>query len=267
MMSNDQRHATLRCFLHGLGVCGGGWSREHFLSLSLLDLIAPDRSSLEVLGLSWLERDTFKSIGKSSLVARVLCKRHNELLSTLDDSALAFVRAISLADSNLRSETSSDSLHAVSGRALERWCLKLLLGMLASGQLSARSSARLKPVESCRSLLVEPDKHWPPGWGLYFPVPADPVFHSASFECRPLSNPSTGEVLSLEVAFNGIRATLVMGAPDNPDLFGTLRPARVIMENDRSKRIISLDWAPERSGADYSLLLSSTYSGQPLGQP
>ena len=171
-----------------------------YLSRSLLDRIAPGQNSIEILGLSWVPRGDLKSVGKSSLVARVLCKRHNGLLSTLDETASTFVDAIALADSNLRSGDSTNSRHEVSGRALERWCLKMLLGMLASGQLRAHEGPVLMPLELCRALLIEPGTIWPRARGLYFPIPTELVYHSASFECRPMSNPRTGEVLALALA-------------------------------------------------------------------
>ena len=82
-----------------------------------------------------------------------------------------------------------------------------------------------------------------------------------------MSNPISGEVWALAMALNGIAMTLVMGVPDEPNFFGILRPASVRLENDRSSRIIAMNWYPEVCGEDYRLLLSDAYSGHPPGHP
>lgn len=71
------------CWARQFGGCEGGLTREHLISKVLLGPIH------RVRGLKWCERE-FRTISKSSFVAKVLCNRHNNLLTDVDAEAGRF---------------------------------------------------------------------------------------------------------------------------------------------------------------------------------
>lgn len=69
------------CWAQDLGSCSGGASREHLLSAAIFT-----EDTISVHGFSWC-RTQPRRIGLNSLVAKVLCRHHNSMLSALDSAA------------------------------------------------------------------------------------------------------------------------------------------------------------------------------------
>jgi hypothetical protein len=88
--------------------------------------------SVQVAGFPWLPLGGTREISPSALTAKVLCKRHNEVLSSLDDLAKDFFEF-------LKEDIPRKPLMLVNGFELERWMLKLLCGLASSGNLSFNS--------------------------------------------------------------------------------------------------------------------------------
>ena len=80
MKSESEKYAK-DCWAWSLGDCGGGISREHYVSQSVF----PDQS-IFVQGIDWC-LDEAKEIRIETLTAKILCKRHNTALSELDATA------------------------------------------------------------------------------------------------------------------------------------------------------------------------------------
>jgi hypothetical protein len=69
------------CWAGPLGNCGGGISREHYVS----QCVFPDQS-IFVQGLDWCLNEP-KEVRIESLTAKILCRNHNSALSELDSEA------------------------------------------------------------------------------------------------------------------------------------------------------------------------------------
>ena len=59
------------CYMAATADCGGGLSREHYISRGLID--GPE---LRVRGMSWQAEEVAR-YSPDNLVARILCRRHN----------------------------------------------------------------------------------------------------------------------------------------------------------------------------------------------
>jgi hypothetical protein len=129
--------STPNCWAAPLGVCHQKITREHTVSECLFpcDLIM-------VQGFPWCLSEP-KQIGLSSLVAKILCKRHNSELSPLDSAALdafnVFRKVIDLND--VRGKVKRPSLWNVKtlqidGPRLERWFLKTLINLTFGTELT-----------------------------------------------------------------------------------------------------------------------------------
>lgn len=109
------------CWAAGFSECSGPMSREHVVSNAVFD-----EAMLEVQGIHAFGGLT-KVVSTASLTARVLCQRHNSLLSPLDEEAGRLSDAIKTARVG-----SEHVQHKVNGALLERWALKVLVNLLAS---------------------------------------------------------------------------------------------------------------------------------------
>src|SRR5207245_4901734 len=72
----------MNCWANQLGGCSQKITREHVVSRGLFD-----SEQIMVQGFKWCLNEP-KKIGLSNLVAKILCKRHNNDLSDLDAAAL-----------------------------------------------------------------------------------------------------------------------------------------------------------------------------------
>ncbi|MGD0445103.1 MAG: hypothetical protein ABSA39_14310 [Edaphobacter sp.] len=134
MKTESEKYAQ-DCWAWSLGDCGGGISREHYVSQSVF----PDQS-IFVQGLDWC-LDKAKEIRIERLTAKILCKHHNTALSELDAAAGAAFKSIQdyVATTNQRQAMPylnwAPKELTIDGPKLERWCLKTLLNFSFNRQL------------------------------------------------------------------------------------------------------------------------------------
>lgn len=113
-----------KCFAGPLADCdGGAATREHYISRNLLLRFGDE---VWVEGLSWM--DVARQLTERTMVSNMLCLKHNNGLSNLDSMIGRFYDVIA------SSHAGRDSgWHSFEGELLERWALKLMCGLLASG--------------------------------------------------------------------------------------------------------------------------------------
>lgn len=152
--SRSGRHAARNgrsvrgCYAAALKDCGGELEAEHFVSKVLLRQLG---KTFAVSGMPWAGPKAKSS--PKALKAHVLCKRHNNALSPVDEAAGRFHR-IMLAATNGENIGNAE----FDGDDLERWSIKLLLGANASGNISNASGGALHAGEPrssrCDSFLA-----------------------------------------------------------------------------------------------------------------
>src|SRR5262249_23894410 len=131
-----------------------GISREHYVSRAVLGLIE-ENGVVAVSGAHWLQGKD-RCIPINVLKSKILCERHNCALSPLDVAAVQLYEA-------LHSARLMHALHGVhgtpgclllgNGHDIERWCVKLMAGLLFSR--SARAPARPDGREPLRKTWVD----------------------------------------------------------------------------------------------------------------
>jgi len=129
-------YSNPKCYAQILGNCSEKLSGEHFISRCVLRILG---NYHKISNVGWFKPETkYKELSIDSMKAKVLCKKHNESLSYLDDEAKRFF--IELFDA-FRNYDKYNLYHktTVNGDYLERWMLKTLLGALSSGYLLKNS--------------------------------------------------------------------------------------------------------------------------------
>ncbi|MCC6653323.1 MAG: hypothetical protein IT348_19385 [Candidatus Eisenbacteria bacterium] len=137
------------CYAASTLNCGGGLSREHYLSKALLEYLNMN-GDLKVGGMPWLDAGALRPVAPNALAARVLCRRHNEALSRLDSIAVKFFRALGHIE-HTRPQKRTCFLRC--GHDLERWLLKLLCGVTASMDMIGDASVDSSLPGSWPSIL------------------------------------------------------------------------------------------------------------------
>jgi hypothetical protein len=193
---------------------------------------------------------TFDRVPIKDLAAHILCERHNSRLSRLDSLIGEFANAIRDIDCGLMSRSKPVK---VKGLLLERWALKCLVGLIVSGN----GTGRLKP--DCVNLLFE-RQSWPQGWGLYFDVSQQKIYHTDNIVIHLIAA-SDGIVAAVKLFIQGLPFTLMLGRPDNPAAWGVWRPAKITMRSPAGDIKILFRWDNRGSSQKIELTKTGTYDG------
>lgn len=147
-----------RCYAKSFESCDGGISREHFISYTILDQL----EGVSPQGIPWLNHLKEKFVSKESLVTKCLCKKHNTDLSPLDSLA-----GKAFAVFKRYGQNQAEKL-IVPGEMFERWCLKFLLGTLATKQIKYKDKTYLpEDLDECWLNVLFGTEQMPLGCGLH----------------------------------------------------------------------------------------------------
>lgn len=240
--------------------CSDKISKEHYISKNLLDKIEKQNRTIDICGLSWLPKESLKSIGKANLASNILCTYHNSRLSGLDVEIGNFVDAIFCIDKGFVSDTSANHAYQIDGTYIERWVIKTIVGMVESNQIVQKSGDGFHYNKKCLDLMSSASQRWPLGWGLYFSN-SGIMNHSSSFELIPKHNPSNGELLALGLKFNGFEMNFLMGKPDHANSFGIQRARKMIFTKGALNSEIHFNWRNHKVGEDVLYSYAGKYSG------
>jgi hypothetical protein len=75
-----------RCYMRSTQNCSSRTSREHYISRNVLAAMEKEGTS-KISGAPWQSPREVRIVPTASLVSKLLCKRHNESLSSLDSEA------------------------------------------------------------------------------------------------------------------------------------------------------------------------------------
>jgi hypothetical protein len=193
------------CWASCVDGCGGGQSREHYISDGIYD-----GETITAFGLPWC-KDAPLTIGVSAAVAKILCKDHNSALSNFDSEASRL--SLFLKKNILNEPLQSNSIR-LNGQHLEKWTLKTMLNLGYVGALEPGVS--IIPPESLVRILFS-DANLAEGAGFYF---ISGRTSNASFQnglaWNAIRNVGVPErpIVGMAVTFNGVHfATTVSPIP------------------------------------------------------
>lgn len=225
------------CWAESLGDCRCGVSREHIISASQFN-----STSITVVGLPWCP-DPMK-VGLASLVAKNLCRYHNNALSPSDQEAARFKRRL-------------DDIHApgalpvrvtVDARLIEQWLLKTTINLTLQ---EPGSGLDVTPDLVRRAFRLEPT---PPRQGFFLVVEVGEQLPHREWALQEDGEPGLlfetrvrdhdhAVVLALFV-FHGWRALYAFDGA--PAVRGAMRPRRA----DHGDSWLRFRWRPEFAADD-----------------
>lgn len=142
------------CWAKILGTCRGRLSAEHYMSAGLWD--GPD---VEVVGFKWCEEP--KRVGLGSLTSKVLCVKHNNDLSPVDQAGQGALRAVKAMAQLIGERVRAPRRKwprvrfEMDGPGLERWFLKTALNLCAmSDREDLRWEVSGSPLSETPEVLV-----------------------------------------------------------------------------------------------------------------
>jgi hypothetical protein len=137
-----------KCYARELSNCSCTISGEHWVSESLLYLFAPD-GAIRLRGLSGM--NDWRRTSPGRLKSRVLCSRHNNLLSPLDQLTTRFFASLGDFGSPLHPHR---PMHSFRGFDLERCFLKMMCGAISAGVLKLKDRSTWRPDGAILRALI-----------------------------------------------------------------------------------------------------------------
>lgn len=246
-----------RCYAAPLRDCSPKISREHFISEGVLRLIG---ERITAGGFPWAGGQE-RTIGINALTAKILCNQHNSTLSGLDEVGIRFFDSLRKPRHPETQEraTGVPRLTLFRGEMIELWMLKILCGLIASGNATDENGQRIDVLvpEVWLRILFE-HQPMPLGWGLYMPGAVGRSFSGmCANQIRVMNEGGVlkGLVISLEWMSFALVAT-------NPpiDKSGTLlehstyRPGEIVLNSQVGQDILRIFW--ERPGDERSITVA-----------
>lgn len=186
-----------RCYAFSLNNCSGKISGEHPISSGILNIIG---DTFQVSGLSWLQGKT-KTLQAAALKSNILCSHHNNVLHQLDDMAISIFSTLKRFDEELRpNNLIKNEKHIVLGYIMERWFVKLYLGLHWGGHFSSK----LKQIEPYLLENLFLDKRLPNHFGLYFGLPLGSQVQSFNGLSISTFNSQTMDICAIACEIVGI---------------------------------------------------------------
>lgn len=244
------------CYARCLADCDGKLSREHWISESALRLLDPC-GPITFEGLGWQSAAKAQTMYPRQAASHVLCRRHNNALSIIDEAGTAFFKALLHINRLQAAEplhTQNRCLLLSNGHDIERWLLKVLIGGIASGNMR---------VNGCRQQDWEPIPEYIEflfGWqttlshgGLYIIDPNGVAPPSpGTLNIAPLSR--HGSPVGLLAFLAGFQLCLAIGPRDDTPLVnGVFRPKELITETPQGSIVLGISW--EVAGDDQGAVL------------
>lgn len=227
-----------RCYASCLNDCGLKISREHALSKNILDKLHAE-DCLHVAGQHWQDDGCHEPTSPKALASRVLCDRHNSALSPLDTEGGRIFDAFKDWDAPAGS---LNSLYIFNGHDIERWLLKVLCGMAATGPLFDRETDQTIANSWVETLFGV--NEFGSEVGLYACKEPGIRLHGVfGLSCRPLAR--QGKLSGLAMSIGAYELVLSLAPLSNrlfEDRSVAFRPCEFHIVRDKSEKSILLCW-------------------------
>lgn len=248
------------CYAAALHDCEGVLSREHYIPEAVIRLIS-DAPVME--GVSGR-----RIVGARNMVVKVLCQRHNALLSPLDSLNKVFVERLRsffplMPRSNHLDGDATVLFHGDDiGRVMLKTLCAIEAGALDLG--AAHQPARdWTPPSHWLGILFD-DAPWPQGWGLHVPVMLAGLRPDAGGIAVGRRVTQEGEIIGGELVVAGLQFLLLMGTvPEDAwgePSFSSVhpQPARVIVHVAGARKTVEFGWDRDRDRVTVNHRISSS---------
>lgn len=229
-----------KCYASELGGCSSKISLEHYISATALQVVTDNGDFVVLESPSFARRIPARVAG-----AKILCTSHNRALSPLDVVGTSFFSAIHNVGRTLKAQSTAANSHVigVNGHDVERWLLKILIGVALS--VLEETKKKWTPPRNWLRVLYG-QSEMPRNCGLSFRMDAGQLVGSdRRIGIAPLwaTRGDTPYLAGLLTRLGGFDFTLIMentsGAP-----LAHYRPGafRFTLQSTRAEQIILLGW-------------------------
>jgi hypothetical protein len=191
--------------------CNGRLEREHFIPVSVQELLGP----ATLRGLAWQNGNKHQLPPRAYAHGRVICAKHHDELDGLDAVARDYFKNLMLAAvGGFRAGEvgrAADITSPIDGRSLERWCLKMICGALATENVVIPMGFPHLWLDALVSRVA-----WPDSWAIY--ISANEVRSDADLRLNFYwTDPPNVQLLGIDVYAFGVNTFFCVVYPDRLD--------------------------------------------------
>ena len=245
---NVTGYAHANCYMRSTRNCSEKISREHFISKSVMIQCTPEgMDKVRVSGIFWQKPGIEQDIPLDALASNILCERHNNSLSPLDDVAGKFFSAVRDAGGlGRQSDVRRDLLFLVNGNALERWGVKTALGLYHStyARAGGKCIADSFHLDSQQSVDCLSGGVLPAPLGMY--AMATEKVKEHDFGIAPITNKVSQRFIGVQIQMKFIHLMFVVDPVEAPAMLnnnaGQHRTNMIEVTTQKRKAQIWLTW-------------------------
>jgi hypothetical protein len=221
----------------------------------MLELLGP----IGVRGLPWIPPGETKPLPIDALRSGVLCRKHNSKLSDFDEEGKKFLSILKLIDSKRTPDELSviKQIQYINGIKLEKWLLKSLCAIIASGNYTIKGKAfgRIDVADYMVDLLFL-DNPWPSGIGLYRVgdnVNQITTFNGVSWDIVTAWDGNNGTVIGFNFGFLGFPFLCLLIPGVQGYSMESYRPKGMQIVNGSVAREIRFTWPQGSPTSDFQV--------------
>jgi len=228
-----------KCYANLTNDCSEKISREHLISEFILNNLG-NQKAVKIGGLHWQKEGQVQNISKAGLVSKVLCSKHNEMLSPFDAEMGRLHATIKKYDTSLQTDE-LDEFSIFCGEDLEKWMLKTTCNYIVSNQIySGEQKVECKMKEIYVDILFG-NKPFPEGWGLYIDASGDDKIQHHNY--LNLSFTVKDDTLRMtKLTLNGLTIYLLLERPTDSKKGIIYRPRAIEMKKCEVKKVMEISW-------------------------
>lgn len=238
------------CYAEASNDCGGKLSREHWISNAIYQKVLERTGRIRIEGLAWLPGEA-KELPVAALASRILCERHNNRLTELDDQAGHLFRILwEYQDAIAREPRGLHLFSLFDGPTVERWLLKTFWGAAASGTISSATGAVVRSIDSkadneALAEILFRNAPWTGTGGLHVRfVPAHPVCPQGTFALNPIVS-NNAQLIGFGVEIGAASFQISIGHPISRSAERVLLRPEAIVIRDPARDVelfLALGW-------------------------
>jgi hypothetical protein len=204
-----------------------------------------NHKAVKIAGLHWQKEGQIQNVAKAGLVSKVLCTKHNEMLSPFDGEMGRLHATINKYDTSLQTDEPLDDFNIFCGEDLEKWMLKTTCNYIVSNQIySGEQKVECKMNELYVDILFG-NKPFPEGWGLYIDASGDSKIQHHNY--LSLSFTVKNDTLRMtKLILNGLTFYLLLEKPTDSKKGIIYKPRGIEIKKGEVKKVMEICWQNKR---------------------
>lgn len=230
-----------KCYAKSTKNCCSKISKEHYISETVLENFADGNSKVKISGMSWIPDGDFRYIPIQVLKSDILCLRHNNALSPLDNELGKFTSTLIAYEADFNNPSPIEEIKIFCGEDIERWMLKTICNQVNSDSIAKDGAPNIIKMGKEWVDVLYGAKDWPEGWGMYLEIPGESNTSSRKIGFRAYTD-DENNLIAAAFYICSLTFFFCLGIPDFAENVCVYRPKTIIFQDNDVKKYMEISW-------------------------